>query len=422
MICLKCKKEIPDETTICPFCNEEIELSQQPDAIDETKSEDNAFDNKLSDEELKGSIDDSEANLNIEKNDNADENKSDNLENNNDGEQVVESKVKKPFNKKMFLIVGCIVLMIVSAFAVIHYVNENRYNQGIELLENNDYQEAYTIFKSLGSFNDAKEKSEYAFQGIKYQEGKQLMNEGNYADAITIFADIAKFKDANNLLGECLSLNNYHKALALMESEDYQGALELLKKVKSEYVSNVNEVIFECENTIKYLDAISAYENGENYEAYKMFISLGDFKDSALKAEECIVPKPNTGVIYQNDNYRGSACSLTIKPPSDGSSTYFKIYNETGETLVANIFINSGNSAKINLPAGKYTFKSAYGYKVWFGEEDMFGDEGVYQQIKVSNSNEIFTLERNYDYTLTLRSVSKGGTTVPTQNIDKDSF
>lgn len=402
MICPKCNKEVHDESMICPNCNEEI------------KSVDNTFNEK-----------DSEITDNILP---KEENKESSVETEDDGvsksEPVIEEAKPKKFifNKKLSMIIGSVILVIILGFVATHYFNENKYNKGLELLKNENYQEAYTIFKSLNSFNDASEKAEYAEKGIKYQEAKILMDQENYVEAIDIFKTIEEFENVDELLSECQSQNNYQNALALMEKEEYQSALDLFYKVDSLYVSDVNEKITECENTIQYLEAIEALANGRNYEAYKKFVALGDFKDAVQKVSECIVPKPKTGVIYHNDGYKSSACSLTIKPSSDGSSTYFKIYDETGEILVANIFINSGNSAKINLPAGGYILKAAYSFSDWFGEVDMFGNEGTYQKLKANNTSEVFTLQKNYDYTLTLRSLSEGGTPVPTKNIDKESF
>ncbi|HCY06758.1 MAG TPA: hypothetical protein DHS57_05730 [Erysipelotrichaceae bacterium] len=423
MICAKCKKEIPEEATVCPHCNEKVETIDS--SLEETESKETIQDNNLSSEEEiinnneTDSIDegessiDNENDLNISKEESIEESK-----------PIVEPiKAKKNFlDKKILIIVASVVAIIVLVFVTIHFVNDNKYNKGLEMLENKNYQEAYTIFSSLKSYNDSSDKAEYAQKGIKYVEAKALMEQGDYVEAENIFNSIDDFENSKDLSLNCQSNNNYKNALALIDSTDYQSALDLLYQVNCIYIDGSDNPDYECENIIKYVEAINAFGNGQNYEAYKKFISLNDFKDSSQKASECIVPKPNTGITYHNEAYKGSACSLKIVPTSDGSSTYFKIYDETGTVLIANIFINAGDTFKINLPAGKYTLRSAYSYKDWFGEVDMFGDEGIYQKIKANDTSEIFTLEKNWDYTLTLRTLNPEGTPIPTKNIDKDSF
>ena len=49
MICAKCKKEIPEEATVCPHCNEKVETIDS--SLEETESKETIQDNNLSSEE-----------------------------------------------------------------------------------------------------------------------------------------------------------------------------------------------------------------------------------------------------------------------------------------------------------------------------------------------------------------------------------
>lgn len=63
-----------------------------------------------------------------------------------------------------------------------------------------------------------------------------------------------------------------------------------------------------------------------------------------------------------------------------------------------------GQTASISLPAGSNVFKEAYSDRDWFGAMEVFGSNGTYQRLKSSSLSDIFSLEENYEYTLTLQT------------------
>lgn len=338
------------------------------------------------------------------------------------------------------------------------------YDEADDALRDERYSEALDGFESLGDFEDASEKAAQAEQGMNYEKAVEDMEAGRYSEALDSFEALKGFKDAGALALKCQQAVDYESAAALYEAGDYEaaGALyesagdyedaqelaekcsaqidyaeakscmeegkyvkaaDILQSLDADQFPDRDELLEKCENEIRYFEAHEMLDAGFNYDAYKLFKKLGDFRDSKALAESCKVTKPATGETYRNSAYKGSACDLVIKPPTgDGSCTYLKVYTSDG-IHVSSVFINAGDKAKIKLPAGDYILKSAYGYGDWFGETDMFGDEGNYEVLKVDYLNEVFSFQKNYEYTLSLRCGSLAtGDDVPTERENRKDF
>lgn len=379
---------------------------------------------------------------------------------------------KKPFVKRKGLLTGvilgavaaCVILALVLLPRISEQRRIGRYNQGAEYLEQGEYAQAREVFLSLGEYEDAPVLAVYAEKGVAYTAAKEAMAQGELESAIDSFGRLSGFKDSEELLGECRRALQYEKGKALFETEDYEAAAEaleaaegygdsetllekcrfflmrqeildamdggdyaralsLLESDEGESMENREELIDECQKGVKYAEAEEALANGLNYTAYKIFQELGSYRDAKSRAEACVLPKPSTGETYHNTAYGTSGCSLKINPNSnDGSCTYFKIYAVSGsdEILVSCVFINSGATATVKLPAGTYVLKTANSTGAWYGEKEMFGSNGVYQRLKSSDTSDHFTLERYGDYILTLRNADKGN--VGSQREDRDDF
>lgn len=376
---------------------------------------------------------------------------------------------KKKKKTMKILLIAAIALVVILAAVLIPLSLSNkkkqvRYDEGATLLEKGEYEEALEIFEELKDFNDSKDKSKLAKQGLEYESAIKKMNTGRYNEAIDAFEELGNFKDSSALAAKCQKVLNYEKAKVLfdagnyeeaetlfksagdyrdasqlavqsgaqvdyaeakllMESGDYIAAKELLLPLDSAIIPERDELISECDNMGDYIAAQELLTAGKNYDAYKIFKELGDFQDAPTLSSDCTVANPRTGEVYRNDDYTGTCCTLKIVPPkSDGSKTYVKIYTSDG-TLVSCVFINAGDQAQIKIPPDDYKIKAAYSFGPWFGETDMFGDEGVYQGLLASDTSDIFTLKANYIYTLTLRSVTTpGGEDVITVNEDRGDF
>ena len=259
---------------------------------------------------------------------------------------------------------------------------------------------------------------------MDYKNAKELFEAGDYAAAEELFVkmDLTRMHKRWQRRAVTWRITKRPKSSWKPRTTRLK---ELLNPLDGAIIPDLNDVIRECDNNISYRKGQEQLEAGEHYAAYKTFSALGDFEDAEEQAKACIVDPPSTGQTYRNDAYGGSACSLIFKPPTgDGSRTYIKLYS-ADNTLVSTVFINAGDQAKIALPAGDYRIKAAYSFGDWFGEEDMFGDEGVYELLKSDLTNPIFSLESDWTYTLTLRTSESNpgsGKDVPTVRDSRDGF
>ncbi|MDR2721286.1 MAG: hypothetical protein LBB35_00245, partial [Coriobacteriaceae bacterium] len=156
----------------------------------------------------------------------------------------------------------------------------------------------------------------------------------------------------------------------------------------------------------------------KRYEAYNAFMLLGDYSDAAARAQACIVPITSSKEVYRNPDFSIMACDFTITSNSSTALTFLKIYN--GDTLVSSLFITPGSSLRITLPVNTYKIRAAVGEN-WFGDSDLFGDDGYYYQMEFDDSGtDTMVFETNYSYTLDLQ-VSEGGN-VSSKDLDWDTF
>lgn len=371
-------------------------------------------------------------------------------------------------HKRRMLMAGGVVLFAALAAALVlmlsHQAKQNRYVRAEAMMERGDYTEAEAAFEALSGFRDAPEKAAYCRDAVRYRDAEVLLAEGQYEAAKALFVELGDFKDAGEQSVFCDQSMSLKAAEQLMagrhyaEAEkafralgdfknaseqadlcgqhlDFEKAESLLKdglygKAKALY-KNLSEQAFPtakaqytfCQNKENYATAQQQYEDGYYYDAYQGFGALGTFEDSAERQSACVQSFPDTGEVYRNADYTGGSLYLNIVPPSeDGSRNYIKIYT-ADDVLVSCVAIGAGSQGRVSLPAGTYRIKNAYGYGDWFGEKDLFGDEGYYLVLKNNkNATQLFEMESGYEYTLNLRTGKPGGDPVSSETEDRKTL
>lgn len=285
----------------------------------------------------------------------------------------------------------------------------------IEAFNHDDAVEAEQIFLSLGAFEDAQEKAVFCRNSLDYEAAEDLVSSGDFAGAQAAFETLGTFSDAPARARFCSDTQDYQAATDLMGLGDYVGAAEKLAAPAESGFEDAADQLTYCNNEIAYLDAEDALTGGHNYQAYQAFLALGDFEDSFVRAMSCILDEPKNGEIYHNENYTSRQADLKVVN-SYGLATYLKLYSDNGD-LVCTFYIQAGKNATIHVPAGTYTLNRAFG-TMWFGPEDMFGDDGTYYRQMIGDSYE-FTMKNNYIYTL---SSGNGGTPVVDNETAREGF
>ena len=356
--------------------------------------------------------------------------------------------------------------------------NFAKFEQAQTLMNWGRYDEALEIFQGLGNFNGAKALAEECANEANYQKAEALMEEKKYAEAAELYERLGKddlaqdawcaeyyrqgveyyeagdwelarqsfekatehgtYKDSEDYLNRIEAVGLAEWVKAMLGEEDYEGALGALEEHANlqPYIAEYDalmqqaregaeeQLAAEREEQIQQdlAKAKEYFSQGLYYSAYKLYTAHPGYADADEMAEKCVQPKPSTGETYHNGAYISSSTDLTISPPDDGTSTYFKIYLADDEdVLVCSVFISAGDDYTVSLPGGSYIFKSAYSEGDWWGEKEMFGDgSGAHYQRLRNGSTDVFELEYNNAYTLTLRSATNGN--VGNRSEDPDDF
>jgi tetratricopeptide (TPR) repeat protein len=290
------------------------------------------------------------------------------------------------------------------------------YNNAAEIMRSGDYEKARELFLSLGSFLNSASLVAECDNNLAYQEAVILMESGEYAQAVSILEPLVelRFPDSLELLEICNYYISYNEAIALMGMGKYEDAQILLNPLASFDFEDSLTLFMEC----IYAQADAAYTEGLFYAAYVLFRDIIGYKDSRSRAESCIQDNPPTGELFRNSDFSGRAVSVRVRTPRDQvHSTFVKVYTEDG-IHVSSLFIRGGDSPTLRIPTGTYMFRAAYGEN-WFGEEEMFGDEGHYETLIIDNAT-TYRIRSNYTYTLTLGGVTDGN--VGSQNESRSDF
>ena len=374
------------------------------------------------------------------------------------------AKTKKPFPRAV--IVGLIALAVLAAIAIpltISRMRASAYEEAMSLYDAEQYQEAAEAFEALGDYQDSsammqtaqlgataqsqekragedpaaweataqaweqmgtsrgRQHAETCRNNATYYTGTQLMSDGSWAEARETFASLegAGFSDVPDLIAECDAHLSYNDAVALMSNGSWAEAREALAELDGTgFFEDIPSLLAECDAHIAYDAAEALYSEGSYYDAYVAFndlagVSYEGIPDCSERAQACIQDYPGNGTVYSNPDYSSTAVPLTIR--NDSTYAFVKFY--IGEDLVRTVFISPDGSATVYMPAGTYTMNEAHG-DLWFGESDMFGDDGTYYHCIVGGS-ETFDLEYGYSYEI---SPGNGGTGIGTQPISRDSF
>lgn len=278
------------------------------------------------------------------------------------------------------------------------------YSSGEELMNSGSFEEAKAVFATLGDYEDADKLSQECQNTLDYNHAIELKDGGEAEQARDIFLQLGTYEDAETLAQDCQNMLDYEQATGLLDQGSYQDAKAIFDALGS--YSDAMLCSATCQNNIDYAAADTLYNNGEFYEAYKIFQNMDSFKDNYDRASACIQPNPENGELYRNADYGKKSCALTIKNGSSTDSVYVKIYTPEN-VLVSAVFINAGQKAKVKLPSGSYRFKKAMGID-WFGETDMYGDEGYYELLIFKGGADVTGLSSSRIYTLSFAVEGEG--------------
>lgn len=407
MICPSCQQEVDNALNFCPHCGaplpQEETTCTEPDVTSEAETVEQPAEAA---EEITQEAVPAEATAPVA-----------------ETAPAVE-KAPKKLNKKAIIAVIAAVVVVAGIFitrAVINHMHEEAYAAAGKALAAEDYEKALKEYKELGGFKDSKNKAQFCQDSLDYEEALKLFDKGDYDKAKAAFGKLDDFKDAKEKVTLCENMVKYNQAEELFAAQNYAEAHEIYADLPDdqEHFPDRSDHMTYCENKQKYDEAAKKLADKQYYDAYCAFSALGSFEDAAAKADSCKQKFPKTGQCYRNKKFKSTAVALTIVPPKNDQRNYLKIYS--GDDLVSCVALGKGKKATVRLPVGTYTIKDAYGTGPWFGDTDMFGDDGTY--LKLTNGDAgTFKLKANMAYTLTLRSSNASGDNVGSDNVERGTF
>lgn len=299
------------------------------------------------------------------------------------------------------------------------------YEQATLHFEAGQYQLAANAFEELGDYEDSEAMEQKALLGVAAQEAMEKAGEDPDAweSAAQAFDQLGEGQGESEAR-TCRNYAAYYEGKRRMEEGKWKKAKNAFKSITSKSFEDVKNLRAECDTHIAYDEAEALFEEGKYYQAYVKFSALEgssveSLPDLSERADACIQDFPGTGASYTNPNYYSSAVPLTINNHS--GNTFYTIYDGDTDTLAMTVCIQPGESASISLPAGSYRMNEAHGER-WFGEEEMFGDDGNYYHC-IFGGEDTADLEWGYSYEIsTSYGYNFDGTGIRSEAIDRDSF
>lgn len=118
----------------------------------------------------------------------------------------------------------------------------------------------------------------------KYNQALELMDSENYEEAIPLLESLEGYKDSVQRIEDCrtgIPERDYAQGLALIEAGEYKQAIPIFQSLGNYEKSMQLRVLAEKE--AQYADTVALMDAGNVVEAYEAFQQMNGFKDSAEK-------------------------------------------------------------------------------------------------------------------------------------------
>lgn len=294
MICLKCNKEIPNNSIYCPVC----------------------------------------------------------------GSRVIKQKGNDKIINYKRLIMLIVIPIIVIGISIMIYINSTpkaKYNRAETFMSKHNYQKALKYYKAVGNYKDASEKIEIAKQAYYYEQASSLMKKTKYIEAKKELEKIGDYRDSiimkrkcnYNIGKEYQKKGNYENAAKLYKEsqfEDYDKRIiemgeQLVKK--SEYATAVkvfsNSKHWISNSSAQYANGMANLDLKRFDKAAESFDRAGEFLDAKER--------------YKESEYCYANSQLNKERYDDAKNAFSKIkdYKDSNNMIKACKLMN----AKENMKTGK---------------------------------------------------------------------
>lgn len=208
----------------------------------------------------------------------------------------------KRTKKQKYIIASLIIIVAIAIFVLPHVVQFVGYNIAIKNMNEGNYEKALNWFQ----------KNEYTLeiQECNYLWANNLLKQNDFDDASTIFKQLGNYKNSSKMITEC----KYQEAKYNYENKNYQQAIRLFdelsdyKDCKEQYANSIYELGKQC------------YEEGNLFEATILLEEAKNRKcDSAKKLYNEIITN-NSDFFYNmaESEYEKGNFSIALQANSYG--------------------------------------------------------------------------------------------------------
>ncbi len=190
-----------------------------------------------------------------------------------------------------------------------------QYLDGLQQMEDRQYNAALATFTKLGDYRDApswKEQANYSIEAENtYNSAKEMMNLGAYDQAMQSFQKIKGFWDATELADQCQQHLLYEEANNDIALGKMDAARKVLENLKARGFESAEARIADIDS---YESAVMLQQNKEYSAAKEKFDFLGNFYDAEKRAKECgdEITYTNAVAIMEEDPVQAKALFETI--------------------------------------------------------------------------------------------------------------
>lgn len=195
--------------------------------------------------------------------------------------------------------------------------NECYYQKAATLEATGDTDAALTIYESIASYKDSKDKS----RAIHMAKGNAALSTMNLAAARNEFAACGDMEEALTQLG---LLDRYEASVKQQAVADYSAARSGFLALGN-YLDALAQV--DACNAAEYALAEQKLNNGEVNSAYALYMDLGEYGDSASKAKEISDAYAAAEVLLNAGDYDGAIEAFTALNDYQDSAEKVKFTN-----------------------------------------------------------------------------------------------
>ena len=199
----------------------------------------------------------------------------------NSNDRKEENKLKARLFKVALILLPILLVAVLIITTVPAFIErQNAYKAAVQLLEKKQFDEAQAAFISLGNYQNAREQ---ANKEVPYQKALTILEAAENSDVSALHLTELSVKDTGDNKEE-ITMALYQAAKEILEEIDpYKDSSENLETIQKAFDTHQEQLMAR-----DYDSASEKLRKGIYLGARDAFLALGDYRDAAIMAKECL--------------------------------------------------------------------------------------------------------------------------------------